>query len=151
MKIPLVILFCLIIFSYKIKNTINSEPFYIYENIKKFDSTLKDSTKRILILWDSYGSSIKYAYSNWLLSSQVNKYLEKDYAVFIFNYEHIYDSGTISRADYKHLKKYNPDLKFPFLVLIDNQRRIHEVPYKYYFHNKDSTAILDFLKLLPEN
>jgi len=151
MKLPLAILFCCIIYSCKIKNGVNPKPHYIYENITKFDSTLKDTSKRILLLWDSYSSSIKYAYSNWLYSSQVVKYLEKDYYVFIFNKEHIYDSSPIFRPDYQHLKKYNPDLRFPFLVLIDKQGRTHEVPYEYYFHNKNATAILEFLRLLPED
>lgn len=124
------------------------KPFYYYNDITNFNEKYKDSTKNILILFDSYTSSIKYSYTNWLESDSVKNFLIPNFLVFIFNIEDISKQSPISIESYQFLEKFNPELGYPHLTFINKKREVKTVPKECYYHSKNENAIISFLESL---
>ena len=132
------------------KNLLVKKVNFYFNDTSAFNVTYGDTSKMILILYDSYGSSIRYSYSNWLISDSVKNFMGDKYSIFVFYLEVILRRNPKSTGSYFVLEKFNPQGLFPFLVHLDKTRQIREIPHQFYYHNKNEKAIIEFLDSLEK-
>jgi hypothetical protein len=123
------------------------KPNYIIDNeltsdeiLSSFNKIYKDSTNKILVIFDAGVSSTQYNYLDLLLSDSVTNEIAKNYIFFAFFIERIDDEG------HEIILEINKDYKWPMLVVIDESRNAIEVPSKLYVARKDSWELLKYLE-----